>query len=269
MAIIIDHVRRVVSTFMSPYATELKTTWIGLAVTAFAILSTGWIKASYGRHFQANARIPTVNGKVGWMLQEIFAPLAAILLFNAFKYPTQTLTRGGFLLALFLLHYSNRAVISVLLSARMHSTRVDTVLMALFFNIVNGGWIGRDLGALTAEQFVITPRMILAFALFMGGAVTNITCDYYLQSMRRKKQDAGDYVLPDWGLYKYILSPNYAAEMVEWTGFSLMMGTESSWVFLLWTVCNLTPRARTHLAWYKEKFGEEVASRKALIPGIY
>ena|SRR5579862_643574 len=265
----IGEVRRVVATYISPYATELKTTWIGLAVTSFAILSSGWLKASYGRHFTENALIPTIDGKVGWMTQEIIAPIAAITTFIAYKLGGPPVSKGNVLLGLFLVHYLNRAVISVLLSPHMRSTRIDTVLMSISFNVVNGGWMGYDLGQLNGEPFIITPWTLLGFALFLGGWLANVSSDYHLQSIRRKKQDRGEYVLPEWGLYKYIVSPNYASEMVEWTGYALMMGKESSWVFVLWTFCNLAPRARTNLYWYREKFGEKVGNRKALIPGIY
>ena len=266
---ILGHVRRIVSTYIDPCATELKTTWIGITIPVFVILSSGLSKASYGRHFRENARIPTVNGKVGWMVQEAFAPLAAFTMFNAYKSSGQGFSKGGFLMASYLLHYSNRAFLSVLLSPHMNSTRVDIVLMATLFNMVNGGWLGHDLGELNSEPLIISLRTLVGFVLFIAGGITNITCDYYIQSMRRKKQNRGEYILPDWGFYKYIVSPNYAAEMVEWTGYALMMRRQSGWVFLLWTISNLAPRARANLNWYREKFGDKVGSRKALIPGAY
>jgi len=266
---IIDHVPRIVAIYITPYSSELKSTWIGLAVTTFAILSSGSLKASYGRHFERNAIIPTVNGKLGWMSMEIISPIAASLLFAAYKIQGPSITKDGVLLVLWLLHYSNRALISVLLSPHMTNSRVDTVLMSMFFNLINGGWIGHDLGRLNAQPFVIDTRTLLGFALFLAGWITNISSDYHLQSTRRKKQDRGEYVLPDWGFYNYVVSPNYAGEIVEWIGYSLMMGTDSAWVFVLWTVCNLVPRARTNLQWYKEKFGKKVGNRTALIPGIY
>ena len=179
---IIDHVRRIVAIYITPYSSELKSTWIGLAVTTFAILSSGSLKASYGRHFESHAIIPTVNGKLGWMSMEIISPIAASLLFAAYKIQGPSVTKGGVLLVLWLLHYSNRALISVLLSPHMTNSRVDTVLMSMFFNLINGGWIGHDLGQLNAQPFVIDMRTLLGARLIQIQAVAE-------RSDRRYRRD--------------------------------------------------------------------------------
>ena len=266
---IFRYTREVVDHYIIPYGTLWKTAWIGLAVVAFGILTSGVLKASYGRHFTKNSIIPTVNGKFGWMLQEIISPITLITLFQTYKRPGTPLSKGMILMGLWVAHYWNRAVFSVITSPGMKSTRVDTVLMAVVFNVVNAGWIGYDLAYLNSEKFIFTPRTLIGLGLFVLGAVINISADRYLQSVRRTKGSGAGYVLPDWGLYKYILSPNYAGEMIEWTGYAIMLGTESGWAFVIWTVCNLAPRARTNLEWYRGKFGNKVGNRKALIPGIF
>jgi len=265
---IYHRVRDSVDTWVVPYGTELKGAWIGLAFIAYFILTTGLLTARYGRHFSENSVFLTLNGKFGWMVQEIISPLTLILFFRSYQRPGGSGSIGQILSILWLVHYFNRAVLSVVLAPGMKSTRVDTVLMSVLFNFINAGWVGHDLGLLNSRPFTITPRTSLGLVMFLVGMAINISADYHLQSMRRQK-GSGEYVLPNWGLYKYILSPNYAGEIIEWTGYSLMLRRQSGWVFVLWTVCNLVPRARSNLEWYKEKFGEKLGRRKSIIPGVY
>ena len=266
----ISHVaQQITELYIAPYGDTLKTTWTGLAFVTFGILSSGVLKASYGRHYSKNSFFPTVGGKFGWIFQEIFSPLFVYLFFQAYKASGPVLSKGSVLLVLWLVHYWNRAVYSVVVSPGMTSTRLDTVFMAVFFNIVNAGWCGHDLGQANAEPLLLTPRTIIGLALFALGMTINISSDAHLRSLRRQKGKRGEYVLPEWGLFKYILSPNYAGEMIEWTGFAILLGRDSGWAFVIWTVCNLAPRARTNLAWYKEKFGAKVGNRTGIIPGVY
>jgi hypothetical protein len=202
------------------------------------------------------------------MSMEIISPAAMLLFFQTYKVTGPTFSTGRVLLALWLLHYLNRSVLSVILSPGMTSSRLDTVVYSMFFNLVNAGWIGHDLGLLNAEQFTFTPKIVVGIALFAIGMAVNISSDYYLQSIRRAKAGGVQYILPEWGLYKYIVCPNYAGETVEWIGYSILLGKESGWSFVVWTICNLWPRARTNLLWYKEKFGTKVGNRKAIIPGV-
>ena len=199
---------------------------------------------------------------------EIVSPITVVVLYQTFKSPGPSSSTGLFLLALWLVHYSNRACFSVLLSPGMKKSRLDTILESMVFNLINAGWVGYDLAHLSTEPFVLTPRMLLGFVMFGAGMVINISSDYHLQGIRREKGDGNRYVLPEWGLYKYILSPNYAGETLEWIGYAVMLRQESGWVFVLWTICNLGPRARTNLAWYMEKFGDKVGNRKSMIPWI-
>jgi 3-oxo-5-alpha-steroid 4-dehydrogenase 1 len=262
-------VREIVDTCIRPYETELKTVWSGLAFASYFILTSGILTARYGRHFSENSFWPTLNGKLGWMTMEIVSPLTLLLFFLTYQRPGSLGSTGQVLMVLWLLHYLNRAILSPLLSPGMKSTRIDTVLMSMFFNLVNAGWVGYDLALLNLRPFTCTPLTSLGLALFVVGMAINMSSDYYLQSIRRQKGSGGEYVLPEWGLYKYVVSPNYAGEIVEWTGYSIILGRQSGWAFVVWSICNLAPRARSNLAWYREKFGDQVGSRKSLIPGVY
>jgi len=151
----------------------------------------------------------------------------------------------------------------------MKSSRLDIVFFSISFNFIIAGWVGYDLALLNAETFTFSLKTIVGLVMFIMGMAINTSSDYHLQSERRRKGGAGgQYILPEWGLYKYIVSPNYAGEIIEWTGYAIMLGRESVWSFVVWTICNLGPRAGSNLAWYKEKFGDKVGNRKGIIPGV-
>jgi hypothetical protein len=262
-------IREGVDTWVCPCETELKTAWFGLAIMAYFILTSGVMAASYGRHFSENSFVPSMNGKLGWTIMEIVSPIVLVLFFNAYQRPGRSGSMGHVLMSLWLLHYLNRSVLSVLLSPGMKSTRVDTVIQAATFNLVNAGWIGHDLGFLNSQPFTFTPRNSFGLVAFILGMAINISSDYHLQSLRRRKGSGGEYVLPEWGLFKYIVSPNYAGEFLEWTGFATLLGQQSGWAFVVWTLSNLVPRARSNLVWYKNKFGDKVGNRKSVIPCVF
>jgi steroid 5-alpha reductase family enzyme len=80
------------------------------------------------------------------------------------------------------------------------------------------------------------------------------------------------YKIPTGGLFEYVSAANYTAETLEWLGYAIACGTASlaPWAFALATACNLAPRARSHHAWYKQKFGAGYpASRRAFIPFVW
>ena len=262
-------VKRTVEAYITPYSSQLRTVWLGLAIITFGILASGKLTASYGRHYSKSSIFPSVNGKVGWMCMEIVSPTTILLFFQAYKLHGPYLSTGRVLLGLWLIHYINRSVLSVILSPGMKISRLDIVFSSMFFNFINASWVGHDLALLNAEEFTVSLKTIVGLVMFILGMVVNVSSDYHLQSERRRRgETGGQYILPEWGLYKYIVSPNYAGEILEWTGYAILLGRESGWSFVAWTICNLGPRARSNLAWYKKKFGDKVNNRKGIIPGV-
>ena len=94
----------------------------------------------------------------------------------------------------------------------------------------------------------------------------NIKSDYIINSMKRNKGPG--YHIPDQFLYKYLSAPNYFGEIIEWLGWAILTFSISGFVFLIWVIANLFPRAIAHHKWYKDKFENYPKERKAIIPGI-
>ena len=61
-----------------------------------------------------------------------------------------------------------------------------------------------------------------------------------------------------------------AGEIVEWAGFAIACRTRAAHIFAWCVIFNLAPRAVSHHAWYREKFGDAYPSqRRALVPFLF
>ena len=80
-------------------------------------------------------------------------------------------------------------------------------------------------------------------SIFILGMTINIHSDKILLDISREKKG---YQIPHGGFYKWISSPNYFGEMIEWIGWAIMTWSLSGFVFALWTIFNLLPRALKH-----------------------
>lgn len=239
--------------------------WIALAVVVFVTLF--FVTAPYGRHAVAGWG-PTLPARWGWFIMEAPAPLlvAAGLAFGA-----RSVDRYAALLgALFLAHYLYRAFLFPLRLPR-DSKRMplSIVLSAVLFNLVNGSIQGLWLGALAPQPFPVafdSPRTLFGLALFAAGALTHLWADGVLFRLRRRGEG---YRIPHGGLYRFVSCPNYLGEIVEWAGFALIMAALPGLAFLVWTIANLAPRALRHHRWYRERFPDYPANRRALVPFLY
>ncbi len=75
--------------------------------------------------------------------------------------------------------------------------------------------------------------------------------------------------MPQGGLFRFVSSPNYFGEIVEWTGFAIVMGALPGFAFLAWTLANLVPRAVEHHRWYRATFADYPRARRALVPFLF
>ena len=167
-------------------------------------------------------------------------------------------------------HYFNRSIIFPFRQKYAKDTAVIVVISAISFNIINGFINGYYLGSAELSQNQYTDyfqsyNFILGLIIFISGAYINIRSDEILFNLRKENDG---YKIPQSFLYKYISCPNYFGEIIEWTGFAIMVWNVPGFVFVLWTIFNLVPRAVSHHKWYKERFSDYPSSRKAIIPFI-
>lgn len=239
--------------------------WIGVAgVTFVAALLLG---APYGRHSRAGVG-PTLDARWGWVMMELPSPVLMAITFATGRH------RGDpglwVFLAMWLTHYVNRTLVQPF-RWRGSPTPIPWViaLSGSFFNLINGYTNGRwlfDLGPAYERAWFSSAPFITGVALFALGMAMNVHADEVLRGLRREG-DRG-YRIPYGGLYRWISCPNYLGEMIEWTGFALCTWSLPAAAFVTWTVANLLPRALAHHRWYRAKFADYPAARRAVVPFV-
>lgn len=92
------------------------------------------------------------------------------------------------------------------------------------------------------------------------------------QVVKEKKNGVDKiYMIPQNGLFRFVLSAHYFCEWIEWWGFWIMCGSGCvpARNFVMNEVCSMLPRALQTRRWYLERFGKEkVGGRKAIVPGL-
>ena len=120
---------------------------------------------------------------------------------------------------------------------------MTVVVMAIVFNSANAflngyhfvlhqDWYG--------QEWLTSWNFIAGSLLFALGYYITKRSDRILAGLRTDATD--DYQIPRGFLYRYVSSPNYLGETVQWLGWTLMTLSPAAWVFLLWTIANLLIR---------------------------
>jgi protein-S-isoprenylcysteine O-methyltransferase Ste14 len=240
--------------------------WFILAAFVFILLL--FVPAPYGRHVRSGWG-PMVPDRWGWIVMEAPSALVFSACFIVGEH-RDTITAWVFLGA-WLFHYIYRAFIYPL---RRHTTDrrmpLSVVLMAIAFNCVNGYLNGRYLFTYSGgypNSWLMAPPFLLGAALFAGGLIVNRRSDRTLHDLRAA--NGAGYEIPQGGFYRWVSSPNYLGEIVEWTGWAIATWSLAGLSFALWTAANLAPRARSNHDWYRQQFPDYPGERKALIPGLW
>lgn len=229
-----------------------------------------------------------VHGNGGWMVMECVAPLITTLAF--FSAPThhEAHASAWLLLGLFLLHYTNRAVIQPLLNAPRSPLHISVVLSAMAFNAANGFLMGTWLAH---GGSVPPPGMNLwghvGLLLYVLGFVGNVYHDALLRSLRMTPPASSEevvrvgsciYRIPQGGLFRWMSYPHYFCEWIEWSGYALVCITVVPHVpdalvsyppvlFVMLEVGAMLPRAMRGHAWYQRHFSN-YPTRWAIVPFV-
>lgn len=241
--------------------------WIAIAILIFPFVLS--FKAPYGRHTTKKWG-PLIDNRIGWIIME----LPALVIFAAFF-----LSGDGakpfpvwIFFSLWVIHYINRTLVFPFrLKTKGKKMPVAIVLMAIFFNLINGFVNGYFFGTLATGQrypvdWLTDWRFLSGITIFLAGMAINWQSDHLLINLRKPGEKG--YIIPKKGLFRYISCPNHFGEMVEWGGFALMAWCLPALSFAIWTIANLLPRALQHHRWYKQTFADYPKERKAVFPFI-
>ena len=118
-------------------------------------------------------------------------------------------------------------------------------------------------------------RVALLAAVYLGGehrgelvplVLLGLWQLHYVNRALRREHEG--YVVPERGPFRWITSPNYAGEIVEWLGWAILTWSPAGLAFAVFTFANLAPRALANRRWYLETFPGFPPERKALIPRV-
>lgn len=239
---------------------------VQLALAVVTVLVLLFVAAPYGRYERAGWG-PTVPAVLSWILMELPAVGLFAVFFFAGDHHFEAVPLV--LLGLWQLHYLNRTFV---FPARMREPgrRMPVLIafLALLFNTlnayINARWIGH-LGSY-GIAWLTDPRFLLGATLFLAGWMGNLHSDAILRNLRKPGETG--YKIPRGGIYRWVSTPNYLCEIVEWIGWAIATWSTAGLAFAVYTAANLVPRALTHHAWYREHFADYPPERKALVPRL-
>ena len=238
--------------------------WVAIGLITFVYLF--FENAPYGRHIKDGWGIK-IPARLGWIVME--SPCVILMVVLALIIREQLEMIHKIFLCIWLTHYIHRTFIyPFVIEMTNPKMPISIALSAFFFNIINVSIQAFGIFYFTkySDDWLTSPAFIIGLSVFLFGMFINIKSDYIINSMKRNKGPG--YHIPDQFLYKYLSAPNYFGEIIEWLGWAILTFSVSGFVFLIWVIANLFPRAIAHHKWYKDKFENYPKERKAIIPGI-
>ena len=238
--------------------------WVTIGIGTFIYLF--FVSAPYGRHIR-DGWGRNISARTGWVVME--SPCVIIMIIYGLIVKDDLKQIHEIFLLLWLIHYIHRSfVYPFVIDMTNPKMPISIASSAFFFNIVNVNLQAFGIYYLTeySSDWINNDIFYLGLIIFFTGMYINIKSDYLIIALRKNKGPG--YHLPTKFMHKYISSPNYFGEIIEWLGWAMLTWSISGAVFALWTIANLFPRAFAHHQWYKEKFPNYPKNRKAIIPGI-
>lgn len=241
--------------------------WAIFAMAAVTFAALLRLKAPYGRHYAGGGWGPEVPNRTGWIVMELPAPLAFACVHAAGDAAAQPVPLV--LLGIWQCHYLNRTFV--------HPFRIRSGTRGMPVVVVASGFAFNLLNAYVNARFIshfgeygagwpADPRFLAGSALFLAGFALNIHSDNIL--IRLRKPGGSGYSIPRGGAFRFVSCPNHLGELMEWAGWALATWSPAGLAFFAYTGANLVPRALAHHRWYRDRFEDYPAGRKALVPGI-
>jgi len=238
-----------------------------IAVVMFILLF--FISAPYGRHVRRGWG-PSISSKVGWIIMEAPAVIifGVILAFSERRFDLIPLAFAF----LWLSHYIQRDLIFPFFLRTNKRMPILIMFFGMLFQTSNTYLNARWIFVLAPEGYYhenwfLDPRFIIGVIFFITGYIINRHSDITLRDLRKPGEKG--YKIPFGGFYRFVSSPNYLGEIILWTGWALSTWCLPGLLFIIWTLANLIPRAKSHHEWYKETFEEYPEKRKIIFPFIY
>ena len=225
------------------------------------------ITAGYGMHVNKKWG-PTVNDKFGWFIMEIPTVIIYFIYYIVGDHNTGLLSQ--IFLLVWMLHYCQRTFIFPLLIRGKRAMPITIIILGITFNGVNTYLQARWLYHFSTpyiNDWVFNPLFVIGIIIFLIGFIINLHSDHIIRNLRKPGET--EFRIPYGGMFKYVSSPSYFGEIIEWIGWAIMTWSIPGLIFAIWTFANLAPRARSTHKWYIETFPNYPKNRKALIPYLF
>jgi len=224
------------------------------------------ITAPYGRH-HVSGWGPVMENRSAWFLMELPALLVISLLILVSGEMDNPLALVPWLM--WSIHYGYRSfVFPVLMRSRGRSFPALLVVFAIAFNCLNGYNNATALiGNAQAGGSLFSPSFIVGSGMFFSGFWLHLSADRTIRNLR--SNGFSGYRIPRGGWFRWVSSPNYFGEILQWSGWAILTWSWAGLAFALFTFCNLAPRAIANHRWYRQMFTDYPGNRRILIPGIF
>ena len=249
---------------------------IGLVFALFVFISSRYGTAKYGGRFGGAGKGGfKLGSKPGWILMELPGLLVFPIVFFMGSNSMETVPL--FFLAIWMLHYCNRALITPLLMRTRPDAQSDfdiSVILLGWVSLALHGYLNAryisELGDHYQPEWFSDPRFIIGLSIYAFGFTLNIKSDSILRNLRAKVPDVNEprYKIPyGWG-FKFVSCPQYLGEIISFIGIAVMTWNLGAVFVIAITIGNLVPRAIYTHKWFKKNFEDYPAERKAIVPYI-
>jgi 3-oxo-5-alpha-steroid 4-dehydrogenase 1 len=246
---------------------------VALAMALLVALVAPFVPSPYGR-FASERFGLAVDPRLGWFLMEL--PATVTFLYAYGRGPHRFEAVPLVFLAVWLVHYGNRGVFFPLSirTPRGAKSSFSVMVVAIGWGVtlvhgyLNGAFLS-TWGTHLSSGWLSDPRFIAGIVVYAVSLALNIHSDAIVRGLRtREEMEAGQkvYRIPRGGLFRWVSSPSYLTELCAWAGFALSTWSLAGVFILVVSTANLAPRALSTHRWYRERFPDYPANRKALIP---
>lgn len=246
---------------------------IGFIFAALILISSFKGTALYGGRFGTRGRGIKFGSKLGWIVMELPGLLVFPIVFFMGKNALQPVPL--FFLGIWLLHYSNRALITPLLMRVQPGSQASfdlSVVLLGWFSLSLHGYFNAayisEFGTHYDSSWFSDPRFITGLIIYITGFTLNIHSDAVLRNLRSKNPSATEarYKIPYGGGFKFVTCPQYLGEIISFIGLAVMTWNLGAVFVLAITIANLVPRALYTHRWFRKNFDNYPKERKAIVP---
>ncbi len=246
---------------------------LAFAYVGIVIIAAPFVDTPYGR-FASEKFGLNLGPRFGWFLMELPATLVFFAVFfsgDHWSEPVPLVFAG-----MWALHYANRGFFFPF------SIRVPPGAKGSFSIMVVGtGWLATSMHGYLNAAYVSDlgdyggwfsdARFWVGLVVYYVSYALVLHSDSIIRNLRTREEVArGEkvYRIPQGGMFRFVTCPNYLFEITGWAGFAVCTWSLGSVFVLGISIANLVPRALSTHKWYRERFEDYPAERKALIPFI-